>query len=100
MTASEVDPFATAAIGLNAALNGVEIAVFEADVIDDAPGDRTDWDVVLAGDVFYERDLAARVEPWLRSKNGNGMDSPTTKPTELLSGITRTPPVTVRLGKA
>jgi predicted nicotinamide N-methyase len=73
VTASEVDPFATAAIGLNAALNGVEIAVFEADVIDDAPGDRTDWDVVLAGDVFYERDLAARVEPWLRRLAGGGV---------------------------
>jgi predicted nicotinamide N-methyase len=73
VTASEVDPFATAAIGLNAALNGVEIAVFEADVIDDAPGDRTDWDVVLAGDVFYERDLAARVEPWLRRLAGDGI---------------------------
>ncbi|MDX1426151.1 MAG: hypothetical protein R3322_23665, partial [Kiloniellales bacterium] len=25
-----------------------------------------DWDLVLAGDVFYERALAARLEPWLR----------------------------------
>jgi predicted nicotinamide N-methyase len=73
VTASEVDPFATAAIGLNAALNGVEIAVFEADVIDSDQSDRADWDVVLAGDVFYERDLAARVEPWLRRLAGGGV---------------------------
>jgi predicted nicotinamide N-methyase len=70
VTASEVDPFATAAIGLNAALNGVEIAVVEGDVID---RERTDWDLVLAGDVFYERDLAARVEPWLRRLAGDGI---------------------------
>jgi predicted nicotinamide N-methyase len=63
VTANEVDPFAAAAIGLNAALNGATIMVLEGDVIDD-PG--ADWDLVLAGDVFYERDLAARVEPWLR----------------------------------
>ncbi len=70
VTASEVDPFATTAIRLNAALNGVEIAVVEGDVID---RERTDWDLVLAGDVFYERDLAARVEPWLRRLAGDGI---------------------------
>jgi len=63
VTANEVDPFAAAAIGLNAALNGVAVAVLEGDLIDH-PG--AGWDLVLAGDVFYERDLAARVEPWLR----------------------------------
>jgi predicted nicotinamide N-methyase len=72
VTASEVDPFATAAIGLNAALNGVQIAVVEGDVIDSDQTDRADWDVVLAGDVFYERDLATRVEPWLRRLAGGG----------------------------
>jgi predicted nicotinamide N-methyase len=69
VTASEVDPFAAAAIRLNAALNGVEVGVVEADVID---RERADWDLVLAGDVFYERDLAARVEPWLRRLAGRG----------------------------
>jgi len=63
VTANEVDPFAAAAIGLNAALNGVAVAVLEGDLIDH-PG--AGWDLALAGDVFYERDLAARVEPWLR----------------------------------
>lgn len=69
VTASEVDPFAAAAIGLNAALNGVRVACLEADLTDTA---RAGWDVVLAGDVFYERDLAARVEPWLRRLAGVG----------------------------
>lgn len=68
--ASEVDPFAAAAIALNAELNGVEVAVVEGDVIDD---DAADWDLVLAGDVFYERDLALRAEPWLRRLAGKGV---------------------------
>ncbi len=78
VTASEIDPFAATAIGLNAALNGVQIAVVEGDVIDAAPtdcadgADGADWDVVLAGEVFYERDLAVRVEPWLRRLAGGG----------------------------
>jgi len=69
VTASEIDPFAAAAIRLNAALNGVEVAAVEADLIDH---DRPDWDLVLAGDVFYERDLALRAEPWLRRLAGRG----------------------------
>ena len=72
VTASEIDPFAAAAIGLNAGLNRVRVAVVAADVIGidgaaDAPNAASaDWDLVLAGDVFYERALAARLEPWLR----------------------------------
>lgn len=69
VAASEIDPFAAAAIRLNAALNRVRIEVLETDVIDQ---DGADWDLVLAGDVFYERDLAARVEPWLRRLAGKG----------------------------
>jgi predicted nicotinamide N-methyase len=68
--ASEVDVFAAAAIGLNAALNGVEIAVIEGDVINSG---LSDWDLILAGDVFYERDLASRAEPWLRRLSGQGV---------------------------
>jgi predicted nicotinamide N-methyase len=68
--ASEVDPFAAAAIGLNAELNGVEVAVTEGDVINSG---LSDWDLILAGDVFYERDLASRAEPWLRRLSGQGV---------------------------
>jgi predicted nicotinamide N-methyase len=31
------------------------------------------WDVVLAGDVFYERPMADRVEPWLRGLARRGV---------------------------
>jgi predicted nicotinamide N-methyase len=54
--ASEVDPFARAAIALNAAANGAGIAV-TGDVL---AGDGENADVILAADVWYERELAAR----------------------------------------
>jgi predicted nicotinamide N-methyase len=59
--ASEIDPFAQAAIALNADGNRVVIEVLSEDVI----GVDRGWDVVLAGDVAYERDMAAAVFAWL-----------------------------------
>ena len=59
--AVDIDPFALEAIGLNAAANGVEIAALQADLI----GTDAGWDVVFAGDVFYEQDMASRVFGWL-----------------------------------
>jgi predicted nicotinamide N-methyase len=61
--AVEIDAFAGAACRLNAAANGVEIAVKEEDIVGmNNPG----WDVVLAGDVCYERPAAERIIAWLR----------------------------------
>jgi predicted nicotinamide N-methyase len=68
-TAAEIDPFATAAIRLNARLNGVVVEVEESDVIG-TPGR---WDVVLAGDMCYERPLAERLTAWLRRLAGEGV---------------------------
>jgi predicted nicotinamide N-methyase len=59
--AAEIDRFAIAAIGLNAKLNGVGLETIEADILGQAGG----WDVVLAGDVCYERPMAERVGEWL-----------------------------------
>jgi predicted nicotinamide N-methyase len=61
VAATDIDAFAVAAIAINAEANGVTLAVALADVIGLDDG----WDVVLAGDVFYERDMAARVSGWL-----------------------------------
>ena len=61
VAATDIDAFAAAAIALNAAANGVSLDVALADVIGTDDG----WDVVLAGDVFYERDMAGRVAGWL-----------------------------------
>jgi len=66
--AAEIDPLAGAAIALNAAANSVAIAWREADLV----GSDGRWDVVLAGDICYERPMAERVMPWLRRLAGQG----------------------------
>jgi predicted nicotinamide N-methyase len=70
-TAADIDPFAVAAIGLNARANGCRIAVAGRDLLDDDP---PDVDVVLAGDVCYEARLADRILPWLRLARDRGID--------------------------
>ncbi|HEU4518438.1 MAG TPA: methyltransferase [Microvirga sp.] len=59
--ASDIDAFAIAAIRLNAGANGVAVEPVAEDLI----GADRGWDTVLAGDICYERDLAARVVAWL-----------------------------------
>jgi predicted nicotinamide N-methyase len=59
--ACEIDEFAIEAIALNAAENSVVIEPRQGDLVGLDEG----WDVVLAGDVSYERDMAARVTDWL-----------------------------------
>ena len=67
--AAEIDAFAAAAIRLNAALNGVELTVTERDLI----GTQSkSWDVVLAGDVCYERPMAEKVWNWLQALADGG----------------------------
>jgi predicted nicotinamide N-methyase len=73
VTASDIDPVAVAAIGLNAAANGMQLAVTTANLLTvpappgavAAPGDGPAADaalagaeLVLVGDAFYERRLA------------------------------------------
>lgn len=69
VTAAEIDPFATAAIALNAALNEVAITIASADLIGrhSAP-----WQVLLVGDMCYERPLAERLTGWLRGMANGG----------------------------
>jgi predicted nicotinamide N-methyase len=69
VTAADIDPYASAAIGLNAALNGVSVEVTSGDII----GSTGPWDVVLAGDICYERPLADRVTAWLRGLSEAGV---------------------------
>jgi predicted nicotinamide N-methyase len=59
--ASEIDAIALAAIAMNAEANCVRIAMTGADLI----GRDEDFDVVLVGDMFYEKPLAERLFPWL-----------------------------------
>lgn len=67
VAASEIDPVAATALALNAALNGVALTLIGDDATRQAADEAArGWDVVLAGDVFYERPMAEAVEPWLR----------------------------------
>jgi predicted nicotinamide N-methyase len=62
VTACDLDPFCGSAVRMNAALNGVALEFRAADPIGDPLGG---FDVVLAGDVFYEQPLADRAFAWL-----------------------------------
>ena len=66
--AAELDPMAASAIRLNATLNGLALSVTIGDVIGRDGG----WDTVLAGDMFYERKLAAAALPLLRQLVARG----------------------------
>lgn len=63
VVAAEIDPFAAAAIALNAPLNGVSIAIETRDLLNRAAAG---WGVVLAGDVCYEEPMSSRVIALLR----------------------------------
>jgi predicted nicotinamide N-methyase len=58
VVAADIDAFAIAACRLNAAANGLALATTAADLLAAAP---PPCDVVLVGDLFYERQLAERV---------------------------------------
>ncbi|MGO4640639.1 methyltransferase [Mesorhizobium sp. 2RAF45] len=60
--AAEIDRNGVAAIGLNAAANGVEITIVHQDITTGPP---PAVDLVLAGDVFYGHEVALRVTPFL-----------------------------------
>jgi predicted nicotinamide N-methyase len=66
--ACDIDAFSIAAIALNAEQNNVSVTPRHADLVGRDEG----WDVVLAGDVSYERDMAARVTDWLYALRRRG----------------------------
>jgi predicted nicotinamide N-methyase len=68
---ADIDPFAAAAIGVNAAANNCRVTVIHRDVLDEEP---PDVDVILAGDCWYEAGLAERVLPWLCAGKDRGID--------------------------
>jgi predicted nicotinamide N-methyase len=60
--AAEVDRYAMVALELNAEMNGVAVS---AALGDPTAGEPPGVDVILVGDLFYERDLAERVTAFL-----------------------------------
>ncbi len=63
-TVADIDAFACAAAALNAVENDVTLSACQDDLLAGAHGRR--WDVVLAGDIFYERDTAQRAFAFLQ----------------------------------
>ena len=70
ITATELDPFALAAIEENAALNQVSVRVTAQDVVGRDEG----WHTVLVGDVFYQSELSRRVMAWLQQLSARGAE--------------------------
>ncbi|MFT3841235.1 MAG: 50S ribosomal protein L11 methyltransferase [Myxococcaceae bacterium] len=68
VTAVELDPLAAAATKLNAALNQVHLEAKVANVVGADEG----WDLVLAGDVFYERAPSGAIATWLAKLAARG----------------------------
>lgn len=69
--AIDIDPLAHAAIELNASTNGVTIGVSSQNVFEEP---LPDTDVLLVGDLFYERDLAQRVLELIETADLRGSD--------------------------
>ena len=68
--AADIDPFCADAVRLNAQANGVVVDFVSNDLVGSTGG----WDVVLAGDVFYDRAFADRLLPWFRALKAGGAD--------------------------
>jgi predicted nicotinamide N-methyase len=66
--ACDIDPFAATAIALNAAANGLRVEARLTDCV----GADAGWDIVLAGDICYQQDIAERVTVWLSNLHRRG----------------------------
>jgi predicted nicotinamide N-methyase len=68
--AADIDGFSLEAIRLNAEMNGVTLEVTGDDLLTDpAPA----CEIILVGDLFYEKGLAAKVFGWLSDAEGRGI---------------------------
>ena len=72
--AADIDVFCEAAVGLNAEANGVAVAFTDVNLLDAPPpvGPSLATDVLLAGDICYERPMAEAVMDWLRQGRAKG----------------------------
>lgn len=67
--AADIDPIALASAHLNADANSVVLSTTQRDVLSEAPGT---FDIILVGDLFYERDLAERVLTYISLAKSRG----------------------------
>ena len=69
--ANDIDRFAIPAVALNATANGVDVETETSDRLDPAIALES-FGTVLAGDIFYERDTAARAHAFLERMRAQG----------------------------
>ena len=67
--ANDIDALSLEAVRLNAAFNGVVVETSQADLLAAPPAP---FDVILAGDLFYERQLADTVTVFIERAASNG----------------------------
>jgi predicted nicotinamide N-methyase len=68
--AADIDPFCGAALALNTQANGVAVDFTHEDLLEAPP---PAWaEVILAGDICYEKPLAERVMAWLAVAKAGG----------------------------
>ena len=72
VVAADVDPYAIEALKLNAAANDVAITTYLGDIT--AAGEIPDVDIVVVGDLFYDRATAGRVTSFLTLCRATGID--------------------------
>jgi predicted nicotinamide N-methyase len=70
VVAADIDIFAGAAVIANSEANGVQDRITA--VTTDLVGTDDGWGAVLAGDIFYEKETAARVLAWLEALHARG----------------------------
>ncbi|HEX6507126.1 MAG TPA: 50S ribosomal protein L11 methyltransferase, partial [Chloroflexota bacterium] len=69
VNAADIDPLAREAVSLNAEVNQVRVGFIARDLLGGTP---PAYDVILAGDIFYEAETPIRLLPWLRKAHVRG----------------------------
>ena len=69
IVAVDIDPFCRTAVALNASLNGVAVDFSAQNIV----GTPIETDILLAGDVFYDREMADAIVPWFESLAARGI---------------------------
>jgi predicted nicotinamide N-methyase len=70
VVAADIDAFCKSAIDLNAAANHVAVET----VVEDLIGTDAGWQVLLAGDIFYHKDIVDRLMPWFATLTERGCE--------------------------
>lgn len=71
VTAADIDPFCETAVKLNAQLNAVKIAYEDRDLVGDQ---LPQVETLLAGDVFFDREMSSLLVPWFSALAEGGTE--------------------------